>query len=193
MRGRNFPRSRGPFGGNVTLTTRRTDFFDDSWSSPAMISSSKTEYAFWKLKILDPACGLRTVRTSAGGETTRTYKSSSHTCERKFGVWARIGIMGRRRRRTHVPEIPIQDFDITMDDLQRREFVIPRRDPTHEEKGGVSPVDDLGIYNEKERNVSTMKILSMQNVESDIKPQRPTYPCTPRNYTSSSALQARAG
>ena len=28
--------------------------------------------------------------------------------------------------RTHVPEIPIQDLDITMDDLQRREFVVPR-------------------------------------------------------------------
>ena len=46
---------------------------------------------------------------------------------------------------THVPEIPIQYFDVTMDDLQRREFVVSRRDPTHEEKGSVSPVDDLGI------------------------------------------------
>jgi len=41
----------------VLLTTRRTDFFDDSWSSPAMINSSKTEYAFWKLKILGPVIG----------------------------------------------------------------------------------------------------------------------------------------
>ena len=48
--------SRGSFAlaFKRSLTTRRTDFFDDSWSSPAMISSSKTEYAFWKLKILDP-------------------------------------------------------------------------------------------------------------------------------------------
>ena len=43
-----FPCSRGPvvFEFEFLLTTRRTDFFDDSWSSPAMINSSKTEYAF---------------------------------------------------------------------------------------------------------------------------------------------------
>ena len=53
------------------------------------------------------------------------------------------------REGTHIPEIPIQYFDVTMDDLQRREFVVSRRDPAHEEKRSVSPVDDLGIYKTK--------------------------------------------
>ena len=27
---------------------------------------------------------------------------------------------------THIPKIPIQDFDVTMNDLQCRELVVPR-------------------------------------------------------------------
>lgn len=49
----------------------------------------------------------------------------------------------------HVSEIPIQDFDVTMDDLERHEFVVSRRHPAHEEKRSVSPVDDLGICTQK--------------------------------------------
>ena len=37
---------------NFQLTTRKTDFLELSCSSPAMMSSSKIEYAFWKLKML---------------------------------------------------------------------------------------------------------------------------------------------
>ena len=40
---------------------------------------------------------------------------------------------GQWEARTHVPEIVIQDLDITIDDFQRREFVVPRRDPAHDE------------------------------------------------------------
>jgi len=76
---------------------------------------------------------------------SRTYKSNSHTCEReRGGVRSRAGVRGWEER-THIPEISIQDFDVTMDDLQCREFVVPRRNSTHEEEGSVSPVYDLGI------------------------------------------------
>ena len=47
--------------------------------------------------------------------------------------------------RTHIPEIPVQDFDVAVNDLQRRELVVSRRDSTHEEERSVSPVDNLGI------------------------------------------------
>lgn len=67
-----------PFSSSdISLTTRRTDFFDDSWSSPAMINSSRTEYAFWKLKILED--GQEESRISF----PHPYKSSSHTCKGK--------------------------------------------------------------------------------------------------------------
>ena len=77
-------------------TTLRTDFLDDSCSSPAIINSSRicavnglanvmqqrlgtfrTEYAFWKLKILRE----RAFRSRPCVHLyDHTYKSSSHTC-----------------------------------------------------------------------------------------------------------------
>ena len=56
---------------------------------------------------------------------------------------------------THVSEIPIQDFDVAVDDLERYEFVVSRRNATDEEERSVSPVDDLGICKGKERRSST--------------------------------------
>lgn len=40
--------------------------------------------------------------------------------------WDRLERVGRGGMWTHVPEIPIEDFDVAMDDLQRREFVVRR-------------------------------------------------------------------
>ena len=105
-----------------------------------MINSSKTEYAFWKLKILN---------RSGGGEERCELKSLGPTSLIRKPVRKRGGVedlvcIGKGGR-AHVPEIPIQDFDVTMNDLQRREFVISRRDPAHEEEGSVSPINDLCI------------------------------------------------
>lgn len=52
----------------------------------------------------------------------------------------------RRWLWTHVPEITIQHFDISVYDLQSGEFVIARGDPTYEEKRSISSVNDLCIW-----------------------------------------------
>ena len=66
------------------------------------------------------------VWTFAGDSMMGTYKSNLHTCKGEGSGLMALCWGGEWEARTHVPEIPIQDLDITMDDLQRREFVVPR-------------------------------------------------------------------
>lgn len=46
----------------------------------------------------------------------------------------------------YVTEIPIEDFDVAMDDFEGDEFVIAVTDATDEKEGSVSPINDFGIY-----------------------------------------------
>lgn len=152
-----------------------------------MINSSKTEYAFWKLKILghgqdEPKWDTSLALTSLVRIPTGERESRLSWLDRGVGVG-----------RTHVSEIAIQDFYVAMDDLERHEFVVSRRDPTHKEERGVSSVDNLGIWKTKEWAVSTFKTLGHGTRRSTVRVNTETYPCIPRNYTSWSASRARAG
>ena len=90
-----------------------------------MINSSKTEYAFWKLKILKPVKGQELCKPPVWRLSGNLQVQFAYLQEIKVEVWVLCwdhGVDGR----THIPEIPVQDFDVAMNDLQRRELVVSR-------------------------------------------------------------------
>ena len=56
-----------------------------------------------------------------------------------------ISVQHSRITQTYVTEVPIQNLNITMNDLQRDEFVIAGSNTGDEEERGISPIDHLGI------------------------------------------------
>jgi hypothetical protein len=44
---------------------------------------------------------------------------------------------------TDVPKVAVEDLDVAVDDLERRELIVTRGDAGDKEEGGVAPVDDL--------------------------------------------------
>ena len=54
------------------------------------------------------------------------------------------------RDRTHISEVSVEHFDISVNDLQRHEFVVIRADSTDEEERCISTIDDLCIFIEHE-------------------------------------------
>lgn len=69
-------------------------------------------------------------------------RSSSHTYALVCGTWANRLYSAHY---TYISKVPIQNFDITVDDFKRDEFVIARRDAADEEEGGVAAVYDFGV------------------------------------------------
>jgi hypothetical protein len=47
---------------------------------------------------------------------------------------------------TYVAEVPIQDLDISMNDLERYELVVSSPNAGDKEQASVSPIDDLGVF-----------------------------------------------
>ena len=69
------------------------------------------------------------------------HKSSSQTYE-AVSAYNRSDDLGAT---THIPKVPVQHLNVTVNDLQCDELVVPRPDSAHEEQRGVSPVYDLRI------------------------------------------------
>lgn len=47
---------------------------------------------------------------------------------------------------TYIPEVPVEHFDISVNDLKCYELVVPRSDPADEEQRRISAVYDLRVY-----------------------------------------------
>lgn len=46
---------------------------------------------------------------------------------------------------TYIPEITVQNLDISMYNLERDQFIVPWRDGTDEEQRGVATINDFRI------------------------------------------------
>lgn len=47
---------------------------------------------------------------------------------------------------THIPEVPVKDLNVTMDNLERNELIITLADSANEEQRRISAVHNLGVY-----------------------------------------------
>lgn len=125
------------------LTILRTDFFEDSCNSPAMMSSSRI------CSLFSP--GVPCLRPHHAA--TRTHGVRLLEVEDQVELAHLFGQLsfqfvppGKLRLDwTCVAKIPIENLDITMYNFQRDQLVVSRRNGADEEQRGITSVNDLGV------------------------------------------------
>ena len=61
------------------------------------------------------------------------------------GIVSKTSTIDTPKESAHISKVPIQHFNVTVDNLQCHKLVVSRADSTHEEERSVSAVNNLGI------------------------------------------------
>lgn len=59
----------------------------------------------------------------------------------------------------HIAKVPVENLDVSVDDLQRDELVVGGVDGRYEKQGGIATVDDLRVCSSVSDALSCMAML----------------------------------
>ena len=134
-------------------------------------------YGVSLLEVENPAC---MVSVSLYHHKERSaHKSSSQTYE-AVSAYNRSDDLGAT---THIPKVPIQHLNVTMDNLQHHQLVVALTDSGYEEQRRISPVHNLRVC----------AAVSANPVLPSPAWQHTPHLCIRGSYTCASDAQAPAG
>ena len=146
-----------------------------------------TAYAFWKLKILttDQSQRMHVVTRNGRIRTNQVRRPA----ERGFSHRA-LGPT-KIEAATHIAKVPVEDLNVSVNNLQHHQLVVALPNPAYEEEGRISPVYDFRICTGIPGGMSSLAYAPLHARRRDS--EMTTHPCTRGSYTCASAARGRAG